>query len=353
MDNKIEITLTENEYAELLQQSVAVLERAKTNIARSIASNLNNSHWEIGRLLHERKLDSKYGSGVVLRLSGDLKQKFPTLGVSPRQLWNMKMFYLRFYQSDTKLIQAVSVLPWGHMIYLMQKFPDDNSAIAYYAMETNEKGWSREILVNAVKLKMHENADNRLLDSNFSLVLPAAQAEYANTVFHDTVNLGILGVTEPLLERELEARIVDKVKRFLLELGKGFTFIGDQYPIEYNGRGGVLDLLLFHRGMRSLVALELKAGPFLPEYAGKMNYYLSILDRTERGEDENPSIGIILCAEKDSVDVELALDGLNKPIGVADYKLIIPQEKLKEIVQNEIAAYNQDKLSEGEDAIDS
>lgn len=163
-------------------------------------------------------------------------------------------------------------------------------------------------------------------------------------------NLGYLGVTQPILELELERRIVEKIKLFLLELGCGFTYIGNQYSVEYEGSKGIIDLLLYHRGLRCLVAIELKAGKYRPEYAGKMNYYLSILDRTERGKDENPSIGIILCAEKDYVDVELSLDGYNKPIGVADYQLFFPKEELKQLVKDEMKDFNKNTI--GEDSTD-
>lgn len=137
-----------------------------------------------------------------------------------------------------------------------------------------------------------------------------------------------------------------KVKLFLLELGKGFTFIGNQYELEYNGKTSRVDLLLFHRGLRSLVAIDLKIGEFKPEYAGKMNYYLSLLDRLERFNGENRSIGIILCAEKDHVEVEMALEDMGKPIGVADYQLIVPKEELKQVIESEIKAFNEDKMLE-------
>ena len=133
-----------------------------------------------------------------------------------------------------------------------------------------------------------------------------------------------------------------RIKQFLLELGKGFTFIGNQYELDFNGKTSKVDMLFFHRGLRSLVAIDLKIGKFLPEYVGKMNYYLSLLDRLERGKDENPSIGIILCAEKDHVDVELALEGMTKPIGVADYQLIIPKDEIRKIIVEEIQSYEEE-----------
>lgn len=331
-----------SDYDELLQQTVAVLNNTRNSIARNLAFNINEAHREIGRLLAERKLDSRHGAGVVVRLSEDLKRIFPKMGMSPRNLWNMKKFYLRFYQSDTKLQHTVAVLPWGHVLRLMSEFKEDDAAILYYATETINKGWSRDLLTNAIKLKMHERFELECVNNNFRATLPEVRAEYANTVLKSTYNLGFLGATEPMLELELEHRILERIKLFLLELGKGFAFIGNQYPIEYKGSNGIIDLLLYHRGLRCLVAIELKAGKFRPEYAGKMNYYLSILDRTERNPEENPSIGIILCAEKDHVDVELSLDGLDKPIGVSDYQLLIPKDQLREVVRKELETFEEE-----------
>ena len=195
---------------------------------------------------------------------------------------------------------------------------------------------------------MHESRTLAATDNNFSTSLPATQAQYANEVFHSSYNLGFLGVTQPILELELESRLVEKVKLFLMELGKGFTFIGNQHVLEYNGKESRVDMLFFHRGMRCLVAIDLKIGKFIPEYAGKMNYYLSILDRIERQEGENPSIGIILCAEKDHVEVELALEGITKPIGVADYQLIIPKEELQKTIAAEIKSFEEEKASKNQ-----
>ena len=250
----------------------------------------------------------------------------------------MKKFYERFCGSESKLRQAVALLPWGHTLTLMRKFGDDDNAILYYAQEITSKGWNRELLSSAISLQMHKRK-NESSDNNFEQTLPATQAMFANEIFRSEYNLGFLGVKDPILETELETRLVEKVKQFLLELGKGFTYIGNQYVLEYNGKRSKVDMLFFHRGLHCLVAIDLKIGEFKPEYAGKMNYYLSLLDRLERREDENRSIGIILCAEKDHVEVELALEEMGKPIGVADYQLIVPQEELKKIVAEEVEAF--------------
>jgi hypothetical protein len=170
----------------------------------------------------------------------------------------------------------------------------------------------------------------------FEQTLPGVHAEYANEVFRSSYNLGFLGITEPVKELELENRLIAKIRAFILELGNGFSFIGNQYRLEYNGKEYFVDMLFFHRGLQSLVAVELKIGSFKAEYIGKMNLYLSLLDRLEKGEKESPSIGIILCADKDHLDVEIALQDINKPIGVAEYQLLLPKDDLKALIVHEI-----------------
>lgn len=332
----------ESEYNEILQQAVAVIETARGSAARAIISTSNEMHWRIGQLLYERKLDSAHGDGVVRRLSADLKAMYPKMGMSVSNLWAMKKYYARFHLTDLKLQRSVGVLPWRHINQLMSKLKDDDKAIQYYAERTIEKGWNCDLLVNAIKLEMHKHQPEANVSNNFTVALPQAQAAYANEVFKDSYCMGFLGVSEPLLELELERRLVEKVKQFLLELGQGFTYIGNQHVLSYNGKDYKVDMLFFHRGLRSLVAVDLKISEFMPEYISKMNFYLSLLDRLERGKDENPSIGIILCAEKDNVEVELALEGFTKPIGVAEYKLIVPQKELKQLITDEINTFNQE-----------
>lgn len=332
----------ESEYNEILRQAVAVIETARGNAARAIVSASNEMHWQIGQLLYERKLDSAHGDSVVKRLSGDLKAMYPKMGMSVSNLWAMKKYYVRFHLSDPKLQRCVGVLPWRHINQLMSKLKDDDDAIQYYAEKTIEKGWKCDLLVNAIKLEMHKHQPEANVSNNFAIALPDSQAAYANEVFKDSYCMGFLGVTEPILELELERRLVEKIKHFLLELGQGFTYIGNQHVLSYNGKDYKVDMLFFHRGLRSLVAVDLKISEFMPEYVGKMNVYLSLLDRLEKQQDENPSIGIILCAAKDNVEVELALEGFTKPIGVAEYKLIVPQKELKQLISDEIKTFNQE-----------
>lgn len=334
-------TINENVYAEILRQAVAEIQTARTAIARQVNSATNAVYWNLGKLLFERQLQEGYGSGVVKRLSVDLKAEFPDMGVSPRNLWDMKRFFERYSEGSQKLRQAVAVLPWGHNLIILNKVKEDNVA-EFYANEVVTKGWSRDLLLNAIKMDTYSVAQKQLKSNNFDITLPEAHAEYANEVFRSSYNLGFLRTTEPIRELELEQRLVAKIKSFVLELGKGFSFIGNQHRLEYNGKEYFVDMLFFHRGLRSLVAIELKIGSFKAEYIGKMNLYLSLLDRLERGENENQSIGIILCADKDHLDVEIALQDINKPIGVAEYQLLLPKEELQALLLDEMKAMDEE-----------
>ena len=327
-------TLTPNfDYEEMLLQAINHIRDGRNYLAKQISSTISSVYWNIGKLLFDRHLEEGYGSGVVKQLSVDLKREFPDMGLSPRNLWYMKRFYERYYQADTKLQRCVAVLPWRHNVLLLDKQVSDERVI-FYSNEVIEKGWSQEMLLNAIKMDTFA-FQQQLKSNNFEEILPKPHSKFANEVFRNSYNLGFLGVVDPMLEMNLEKRLVERIKQFILELGKGFSFIGNQYRLEFNNKEYFVDMLFFHRKLRSLVAIELKVGGFKPEYVGKMNFYLTLLDRLEKSTDENPSIGIILCAEKDHLEVEVALQDIHKPIGVAVYQLL-PQEELQRIILNEI-----------------
>lgn len=327
-------TLTPNfDYEEMLLQAINHIRDGRNYLAKQISSTISSVYWNIGKLLFDRHLEEGYGSGVVKQLSVDLKREFPDMGLSPRNLWYMKRFYERYYQADTKLQRSVAVLPWRHNILLLDKQVSDEKVI-FYSNEVIEKGWSQEMLLNAIKMDTFAFQE-QLKSNNFEEILPKPHSKFANEVFRNSYNLGFLGVVDPMLEMNLEKRLVERIKQFILELGKGFSFIGNQYRLEFNNKEYFVDMLFFHRKLRSLVAIELKVGGFKPEYVGKMNFYLTLLDRLEKSTDENPSIGIILCAEKDHLEVEVALQDIHKPIGVAVYQLL-PQEELQRIILNEM-----------------
>jgi predicted nuclease of restriction endonuclease-like (RecB) superfamily len=333
--------INQTEYGVILQQAVKQIRSARAALARQVASTTQSVYWNLGKLLFEKQLAKGYGSGVVNQLSIDLKTEFPDMGLSPRNLWNMKRFYERYHLADEKLLRCVAVLPWHQNLLLLDKV-QSLDAVAFYANESVSKSWSRDLLLNAIKMDTYSRAKKQLKSNNFTETLPTISADYANEVFKDSYNLGFLGITELVRELELEKRLTEKIKSFILELGRGFSFIGNQYRLEYNGKEYFVDMLFFHRGLRCLVAIELKIGSFKAEYAGKMNLYLSLLDKLERGENENQSIGIILCADRDHLDVEIALQDINKPIGVAEYQLLLPKDELQALLITEFKQMEND-----------
>lgn len=291
--------LSENEYADILSTAINQIQASRNAIAAQINTAANSTYWNLGKLLHDRKIEGGYGSNIINRLSIDLKSSFPDMGLSPRNLWNMKLFYERYANSDKKLLQAVAVLQWGHNLLMINKKLSDEEAY-YYATESVLKNWNRNLLLNAIKMDSFSLNKNSFRDNNFSKTLPALQASQANEILKNRYNLGFLGLTEPVAE---------------------LYFV---------------DLLFSNRKLNCLVAIDLKIGEFKSEYVGKMNMYLSILDKIEKEENENQSIGIILCAEKDHLDVELALQDINKPIAVSDYELLVPKKELQTLVLNEM-----------------
>ena len=335
MRKKDEIAIPETAYADLLKTAVSQIHASRNAIAIQVNTAAVTTYWNLGKLLYDRKIEGGYGSNVIQRLSVDLKVSFPDMGLSPRNLWYMKRFYERYRTSDQKLQRAVAVLSWRINVLLIEKRLTDDE-IYYYASEVIQKGWNKDLLLNAIKMNMYAAHKDEQRDNNFLRVLPSDQATLANGILQDSYNLGFLGVTEPIGELELEKRLVEKIKLFIMELGTGFSFIGNQYRLEYNKKEYYVDMLFFNRKLRCLVAIDLKIGEFKSEYVGKMNMYLSILDKQEREKDENQSIGIILCAEKDHLDVEIALQDVNKPIAVAEYELILPKKELQAIVLAEM-----------------
>lgn len=353
MSKEIEIV----KYQSLLGEIKTAIQHTRLRATLTANAEMILLYWQTGKLIAERQQQEGWSAKVIPRLAADLQHEFANLkGFSERNLGRMLAFY-KEYQADTILPQLVAKLPetqnlqqgvtnlphlvtsvpWGHHILLMEKVKD-KIVRHWYMQQTIEKGWSRDWLLNAIKMDSYAYAQKQIKSHNFSETLPSIHSDYATEVFKDAYNLGFLGITEKVKEAELEKRLVEKIKSFVLELGKGFTFIGNQYRLEYNNKEYFIDMLFFHRGLRSLVAIELKIGSFKAEYVGKMNFYLSLLDKLEKGENENKSIGIILCADKDHLDVEIALQDINKPIGVAEYQLLLPKDELQTLVLNEISA---------------
>lgn len=307
-------------YTQFLATIKARIQTAKVSASRAVHKELIDLYWSIGRDIVEKQELLGWGKSVVERLSKDLKKTFPgSGGYSTQNLWYMRQFYLE-YREDTNLQQLVGEIPWGQNILILQRVKD-SEVREYYLRATAEMGWSRHILLNQIKASAYERHHLNAKQHNFVKTLPGHLAEQADKTMKDTYVLDFLGITRPVVERELENRMVAAIKDVLLELGCGFSFLGNQYRIKAGGNEYFIDLLFYHRRLKCLVAIELKAGPFRPEYAGKMNFYLNLLDDYVKEEGENHSIGIILCADRNHFEVEYALRGIQKPVGVAEYRL--------------------------------
>ncbi|MDR0391505.1 MAG: PDDEXK nuclease domain-containing protein [Planctomycetaceae bacterium] len=343
MTKKINNSLTKLEndpYSKILRQIIAEIKTTRVVVAHKINSSMMQMYWNIGKQLSNEKMQKGYGSSVVKRLAADLKQEFPeTTGFSPRNLWNMKNFYEFYALADEKVQQRAALLPWMHNVLIMSKVKSLEEA-EYYIDLAHENNLSRNMLLNFIKANTYQRKITESKTHNFALTLPENLQEQADEILKSTYNLEMLGLKYPIKERELELALVEKIKYFLLELGTGFTFVGSQYRLTHNDEEYFIDLLFFNRRIHSLVAIELKVGTFKPEYVGKMNYYLGLLDLQMKQDDENPSIGIILCADKGKVDIEIALRDFTKPIGVAEYILNFPQNEIKEMISNEIQKFD-------------
>lgn len=340
--------ISTNNYNEMLREIIAEVKMTRIVIANRLSASVTQLYWSIGKRLASEKLEKGYGGKVVEQLSVDLKSEFPdTEGFSPRSLWDMKRFY-EFYAKPDQILpqsvavsendilpQVVAVLPWGHNRLILSKIKDRQEAI-YYAEASVKMGWTRNLLLNFIKADTYHNAIELPKLHNFETTLPEHLQEQADEILKSTYNLGFLGIKHQIKERELEQRLVEKIKHFLLELGDGFSFIGNQHRLTLGQKEYFVDLLFFNRKIKSLIAIDLKIGAFEPEFVGKMNHYLGLLDDQVKMSDENPSIGIILCAEKDHIEVEVALRDFRKPIGVAEYQTIFPEKEIKNLIDREL-----------------
>ncbi|PKM97436.1 MAG: DUF1016 domain-containing protein [Elusimicrobia bacterium HGW-Elusimicrobia-1] len=318
--------ITGKEYVIFLNEIKSRIVTARIQAIRSVSKELILLYWDIGKTIAERQKKYKWGDAIVELLARDLKAVFPeSPGFSERNVWNMRRFYEE-YKDKPFLQQAVAEIPWGHNLLIMEKVDGDKER-EYYIRSSRDMGWSRNVLLNQIKAGAYK-LSLRQKTHNFPNVLPVYLAEQADEAVRSVYNLDFLGITKEVLERELEKRLVDKIKRFMLELGKGFSFIGNQYRLVLGNNEYFVDLLFFNRILKCLVAIELKTGKFEPEYAGKMDFYLHLLDEQTRLKDENPPIGIILCADKDDIVVEYALRSVKKPLGVAEYYITkkLPKE---------------------------
>ena len=323
MSNEIIIS----QYLEFLEEIKSEVKRAKLNAARIVNSEKIKLYFFIGQQIVEKQERYSWGDSVVEKLSLDLKKEFgEAIGFSTRNLWDMRKFHLQ-YKNDIIMRQLVAEIPWGQNLLIMSKIKNEEEK-KFYLEAVKNYGWSRNELNIQIKADTFRRQLSLEKTNNFKETLPSHLAKQADEIMKSDYMLDFLGLHGTYLEKDLEKKMVEKIKDLILELGYGFAFLGNQYKVSTPSKDYYIDLLFYHRKLKCLVAIELKTGSFLAEYAGKMNLYLNLLDDFVREEGENNSIGIILCADKDKFEVEYALRGLEKPMGVAEYKLTkeLPKE---------------------------
>jgi len=315
-------------YKEFFEEARLKIQSTRIQVVRSVTREQFYLYWWLGKKIAEVQKKYHWGKSVVEQLGKDLRETFEggNYGFSARNLWEMRRFYSE-YKKYPILQQLVAEIPWGQNLVILSKVKTID-AREYYIKGVIEQGWTRDVLVMQINSQAYERHLLTQKQHNFVRALPQHLAEQADRTMKDIYVLDTLGLTKPVLEAEIENRMVHKIKQVMMELGYGFAFMGNQYRILADGNEYFIDLLFYNRRLKSLVALEIKKGKFQPEYAGKMNFYLNLLDDYVREPDENPSIGIILCTERKKFEVEYALRGIDKPVGVSEFRLTkdLPRE---------------------------
>jgi predicted nuclease of restriction endonuclease-like (RecB) superfamily len=307
-------------YGAWLAELKTRIRETRLRVSLSVNAELIGLYWRIGRAILERQERHRWGAKVVDQLAVDLRAEFEGMrGFSRANLLYMRAFAEAW--PDPEIVQrVVGRLPWGQNIELLTKLKDPTTRL-WYAEAALEHGWSRPVLATQIQTRLRDRQGQAM--TNFGRALPPIESDLAQQILKDPYQFDFLSLAENAKERDLERALVARVKDVLLEMGKGFTFVGNQHHLEIGGQDWYVDLLFYHRRLRCLIAVDLKIGAFQPEHAGKMNFYLAALDDLERDPGDGPSIGLILCRERNRVVVEYALRNVAGPIGVAEYRLLV------------------------------
>ena len=325
-------------YGPFLEELKARIQAARVKAALSVNRELIALYWYVGKSIVERQRAAGWGKAIVERLAADLQKAFPGMeGFSPRNVWRMRAFYRAWTEEVKKLPrsvaeadgqnlpQPVAEIPWGHNVWLLEKVKDPAERL-WYARHALLHGWSRPVLVHQIETDLYRRQGKAV--TNFEITLPPPQSDLAQQTLKDPYVFDFLTLAEDAHERELERGLVEHIRKFLIELGVGFAFVGSQYHLEVEGEDFYLDLFFYHLRLRCFVVIDLKMEPFKPEFAGKMNFYLSAVDAQLRHSGDHPSIGIILCKTQKRLIAEYALRNTKTPIGVSEYKLtrVVPRD---------------------------
>jgi predicted nuclease of restriction endonuclease-like (RecB) superfamily len=340
-------------YADLLMDVKSRIQQAQTRAVLAVNAELVRLYWDIGRVIAERQNAEGWGAGVIPRLALELKNDLPELkGFSERNIGRMIAFYRQYPEPVAILPQPVAKLPempilpqavaklasapvvqqpaaqppesllwlvpWAHHVTIIEKVADVATR-RWYMEQTLANGWSRNVLALQIDARAHARHGKAI--TNFASLMPAPQSDLAQQALKDPYIFDFLTLTEPFQERELETGLIGYVEKFLLELGHGFAFVGRQHRLGVGGEDFFIDLLFYHLRLRAFVVIDLKKGPFKPEYAGKLNFYCNVVNDQLRHPTDAPTIGLILCQSKDNLLAEYSFAGITKPIGVSTYEL--------------------------------
>ena len=318
-----------NEYFNIIESIKTEIKAAQYKAALSVNRELIMLYFNIGRIINEHKA---WGNKFIDNLAADIKLEFPNAkGYSVRNLKYMAKF-AETYPDEEFVQQVAAQIPWGQNIVLLDKVTDD-SIRRWYIEKTLENGWSRNVLTHQIESDLYARQVLANKVSNFENRLTSPQSELAVQTMKDPYVFDFIPFREDMVERDIENALVQDVTKLLLELGTGFAFLGNQYHLNVGGDDFYIDLLFYNLNLRSYVVIELKTGEFKPEYAGQINFYLSAVDGILKTEQDNPSIGLLLCKTKNDLVAEYALKDMSKPIGVSEYKVTsrLPEELMRQL----------------------
>lgn len=329
-----------NEYKEFIQNIKSKIQSAQIKAHVKVNEEMLRLYWDIASMIVEKQKNSAWGDGFIAQMSKDLQREFPDMkGFSRTNLLYMKKWYL-FYQNIPQLVgeikeknvpqvvgyleMSVFQIPWGHNREIITKCKSYNEAM-FYVNATVQNNYSRAVLLHQIEGDLYARSGKAI--TNFASKLPEIHSDLAIQMLKDPYNFDFLDIRQRHDERELEDALMENLTKFLLELGQGFSFLGRQYKLEVAKSEFKIDLLFYHVKLHCYVVVELKTGDFKPEYAGKLNFYISAVDGEIKDERDNPTIGILICRSKNDTVVEYALKDINKPIGVSEYQFtqILPE----------------------------
>lgn len=313
MDN-----ISKTDYSTFFETVKEQVYQSQYEALKQVNKQLIGLYWSIGKAIVEKQEQFGWGKSIVETLSNDLQKEFVGVkGFSSQNLWRMRKFY-DVYHTNEKLAPMVREIGWSHNIQIFEKCKDDLER-EFYIQMAKKYGWTKNVLIHQIEGKSYERF--LLNQTNFDKALEEKYRHQAKLAVKDSYSFDFLGMSDDYGEREMELQLIKNIRSFLMEMGTDFAFIGNQHKLTVGQEEFFIDILLYHRQLKSLIAIELKTTKFKPEYAGKLQFYLTALNETVKTEDENPAIGIIICKDKDRTTVEYALKDMNSPMGVATYTL--------------------------------